>query len=609
MRARYWLLAVAVLALGAPSSRILAACQLQQFGELPVTMSGMRPLVHAKINGRDAAFIADSGAFYSLLTPAGAAQFNLHLTPAPFGFDVMGVGGYAAQTSLTTVDTFTLLGVDISRVQFVVAGNDFDNGAVGVLGQNVFHIADVEYDLANGVIRLMRPKDCRKAVLAYWAKSVPYNLIDIESATPREPHTIGEAFLNGTRIRVMFDTGAAVSRLSLSAARRVGVTPDSPGVQKIGISYGIGRRVEASYVATFASFKIGEEEIHNARLLFSGELLPRVDMLIGPDFFLSHRIYVASSQRKLYFTYNGGPVFNLTAPPAPAQQQAGAPDGAPAGPTAAATDNANPPPPSTSQPGDPRDAAGFSQRGAASAARHDYEHAIADLSRAIELAPNESSYFYQRGVAYLASDRQALGDADLDRAIELQPQNVPAHVARAEQHLARKEETAAVADLDAADHAMPKEAAERLLLGDLYLRAAQYPAAIAQFSDWIAVHPRADVMMLNALNMRCWARALWGQELNQGLEDCDSALRLNSRAALVYRSRATVRLRQGDYAKAVADYDRDLKTHPDDAWAHYGRGIAKLRMGLSAEGQADIDAAKAAHPDIASAAARHGLVP
>ena len=37
-------------------------------------------------------------------------------------------------------------------------------------------------------------------------------------------------------------------------------------------------------------------------------------MLIGADFFLSHRIYVASSQRKLYFTYNGGPVFNLDTP-------------------------------------------------------------------------------------------------------------------------------------------------------------------------------------------------------------------------------------------------------------------------------------------------------
>lgn len=59
-------------------------------------------------------------------------------------------------------------------------------------------------------------------------------------------------------------------------------------------------------------------------------------MLIGADFFLSHRIYVASSQGKLYCTYNGGPVFDLAA-----TRAATAPDdrgGAPAAPaeTAAA---------------------------------------------------------------------------------------------------------------------------------------------------------------------------------------------------------------------------------------------------------------------------------
>lgn len=605
MRRRHWLLATAVLALSAAAFRVLASCQLQQFAQLPVTMSGMRPLVHAKINGQDALFIADSGAFYSSLTPAGAAQFNLHLTPAPFGFDIRGVGGYAAQTSITTVNTLTLLGMDIPKVQFFVAGNDFGSGAVGLLGQNLFRIADVEYDLANGVIRLMRPKDCRNTALAYWAKSVPYNVIDIAPATAERPHTISEAFLNGTRIRVMFDTGASISHLTLSAARRVGVTPDGAGAQRLGTYYGVGRGIETAYVATFTSFKIGDEEIKNARLAFGGNLLMDVDMLIGPDFFLSHRIYVASSQRKLYFTYNGGPVFNLSAVQAAPPQEAGAAgDSAPAASAAPA-----PAPAPETHPGDPADAGGFSQRGAASASRHDYPHAIADFTRAIELSPNESSYFYQRGLAYLASNQQTLGAADLDQALQLQPQNVPAHIARAQQYLAHKEEPAAIADLDAADRSMPKEAAERLQLGDLYLRAAQYPAAIAQFSDWIAVHPRADVMMLGALNMRCWTRALWGQELNQALMDCDRALRLNSHAALVYRSRATVWLRQGDYAKAIADYDRALKDHPDDAWAHYGRGIAKLRMGRTAEGHADLDAATAAHADIAAAAARHGLNP
>ena len=56
-------------------------------------------------------------------------------------------------------------------------------------------------------------------------------------------------------------------------------------------------------------------------------------MLIGADFFLSHRVYVANSQRKLYFTYNGGPVFNLTAGPAMADNSRAPAGPAPSGPT------------------------------------------------------------------------------------------------------------------------------------------------------------------------------------------------------------------------------------------------------------------------------------
>jgi hypothetical protein len=33
-------------------------------------------------------------------------------------------------------------------------------------------------------------------------------------------------------------------------------------------------------------------------------------MLLGADFFVSHRIYVSNAQHKMYFTYNGGPVFS-----------------------------------------------------------------------------------------------------------------------------------------------------------------------------------------------------------------------------------------------------------------------------------------------------------
>ena len=69
-----------------------------------------------------------------------------------------------------------------------------------------------------------------------------------------------------------------------------------------------------TWIAPFASFKIGDEEIRNTRLRI-GDIATDIDMLIGADFFLSHHLYVASSQHKLYFTYNGGPVFDLSASP------------------------------------------------------------------------------------------------------------------------------------------------------------------------------------------------------------------------------------------------------------------------------------------------------
>jgi hypothetical protein len=40
-------------------------------------------------------------------------------------------------------------------------------------------------------------------------------------------------------------------------------------------------------------------------------------MLLGVDFLRSHRVLVAHSQRRIYFTHNGGPVFQLSRPTAP----------------------------------------------------------------------------------------------------------------------------------------------------------------------------------------------------------------------------------------------------------------------------------------------------
>lgn len=601
-------LALPLLTLFTTASTASEPCRFGLIGELPVTMQGMRPIVHAAINGTDESFIADSGAFYSLLTPAAAEELHLRIEPAPVY--LTGFGG-ATRAGMTTVKKFTIFKVDVHDVDFLVGVNKLRDEAVGVLGQNVFRIGDVEYDLANGMIRILKTLgDCKKASLAYWAnpKGLVYSEMDIDFATRQQPHTIGSAYLNGSRIRVTFDTGADASFLNLRAAKRAGVTPDSPGVKPGGSSSGIGSDLVRTWVAPFASFKIGDEEIRNTHLRIADEALPGTDMLIGADFFLSHRILVASSQRKLYFTYNGGPVFNLTtmSESAPGTTK---PSGAAGG-----TEPAVPAPDSgaaSAQPApeEPPDAAGYARRGSAFAARRDYQHAIADFTRAIELAPAEATYHHERGMAHWQNKESGEALEDFGAAIKIKPDDVPALVARAELRAGRRDPAESIRpDLDAADRASPKEAEVRLALGHLYEYVRDYPAAIAQYDRWIDSRKPDDVRMPAARNARCRVRALTGQQLDRALADCNAAVRAQPKEAAFLDSRGLVYLRQGDYSKAVADYDAALALNPKIAWSLYGRGLAKQHLGQAAAGQADVAAATALAPKIAEEAASHGVV-
>src|SRR5215469_9528111 len=59
---------------GAPAD---AACVQVKLGELPVTMVGPLPTIPVKIDGVELKMVADSGAFFSLLTPQAAAKAKL----------------------------------------------------------------------------------------------------------------------------------------------------------------------------------------------------------------------------------------------------------------------------------------------------------------------------------------------------------------------------------------------------------------------------------------------------------------------------------------------------------------------------------------------------
>jgi tetratricopeptide (TPR) repeat protein len=535
-----------------------------------------------------------------MISTASAAELKLRASPAPLGFYLTGVHG-TADASIATAKTFTLAGVPLHNVEFLVGGSEAGAGSIGLLGQNVLHTDDVEYDLGHGMVRLIKAVGCKKTRLAYWVgNSTPYSVIDLaaepDANSQRLSHTLSTAYINGVKIRVLFDTGAGNSMLSLKAAARAGIKPDSPGVVSAGESYGIGRSTFASYIAPVASFRIGDEETKNTRLRIGDINLDNADMLLGADFFLSHRIYVANSQDKLYFTYNGGPVFNLTTSNRPVTEPAMDASAQQVNTAGAAIE----------------DAADLSRRGAALASRREFDQAVTVLTRACELAPENPEYLYQRGMVYWQLKQPDPAMADFDQALTLKPNNLPTLIARAQLLIQRGDNDRAIADLDAADAIAPKEANERFQMAEAYERADRLAPANAQLTLWINSHAD-DARLPAALNSRCWNRALESADLPLAVKDCNAALKSADKSSPFYAkvadSRGLVFLRMGEYDKSIADYDAALKINAKNAWSLYGRGIDKLRKQKKSEGDGDIAQAMAVWPRVAEEFKRRGIVP
>ncbi len=596
-------LALGISVLPVPS---YAICKREAL-DLPVTIAGTRPTITAKINGMDARFIIDSGAFFSMISAAAAEEFKLRTSEAPHGLRVSGIGGVTVPT-VATVRTFTLANVAVPNVEFLVGGSAVGSGSIGVIGQNLLETWDVEYNLAAGMIRLMRDEDCRKAMLAYWVKpNDPVSLIDIARTTPLRRQTTGSAYVNGVKIRVVFDTGAAVSMISKRAAEHAGIKLDGAGVTDAGPVSGIGRSVAKSYIAPVDSFKFADgEEIKHTRLRVADLDLELTDMLIGADFFLSHRIFVANSQNKLYFTYNGGPVFNLTKV---SVAQNADPQNA-VDPASSASVPVKQPSDDKPAANEPADAAAWARRGTAFAARRDFDRAIADLTRACELEPTNPEYFFERGQIYRQKGDEHSGLADLNRVLELKPDHIPALMSRAEVRINSKNIADGRADLDVVDTVAAKQSEVRFAMAMLYERANLMPSALAQLDLWIASHAD-DSRMPTALSTRCTARAVLGRDLALALKDCNRAVSASPKGSnpRFLDSRAFVRLRLGDYDKAIEDYDAALKMNPQLSASLYGRGIAEVRKKNIADGEADMAKAQKIEPKIAEQFTALGIVP
>ena len=330
IKVRYFLIASLAIGVAVASMAVAAVsnCKMIQTADWPVRLERNHLIVDGAINGQKIGIMLDTGATRSLILRSATERLGLTRKVAR-GYRMFGVGGETHVES-ADVDEFKIGQFTRKNWRVLVAGErDFGPDVAFLLGDDFFHQVDVEIDLAHGAVRLFQPKDCDGVSLAYWGTDGAGEA-EIERVDDAHPQIILTVQINGQPMRALLDSGAATSVLNKSDAARLGVTPETPGVVAVGSGTGLGPKAVDNWIGPFQSFVIGNEIIKDTTIRFADllkdatytstdsripkHLVGQQPMLLGADFLHAHRVLVAHSQRKLYFTYAGGPVFQLTGP-------------------------------------------------------------------------------------------------------------------------------------------------------------------------------------------------------------------------------------------------------------------------------------------------------
>lgn len=583
--ARHFLALAALIGAGGLAHDAHAECEYGPVAKLPVTMQGMRASIPVSIKGQKADMWIDTGAFFHFMSRAKAAQLGLRLDAPPNGLRVSGIGGSVSEVMVAHVPDVTLADYHFPTMDFLVGGSDAGNSFVG---SPLFYPFDSEFDLAHGQINLMSARGCGKANLAYWAGNRFLAISDLlSSGVNNSKHIYTHITVNGVKLRAMLDTGAPQSSLSRRAAQKAGIDLGAAGVVADGQAHGIGLKGRQRWVVKLDSFDIGGELIQHTPIGVIDQDLDDEDAIIGMDFFLSHHLLVSRSQNLIYITYNGGPIFSLGTEHAVGKMQTVEQN---MGQAAAASQ--------------PTDAAELARRGAARLAQRDYAGAIADLSAAIAQKSDEADYWRDRAIAYAGNHQRDLARKDWAQALALRP-NDPELLASRARGLMGEDRQEALALVQRAVKVAPKGALDNIRLVSLLEELGQAGATLGMMDDMVNLH-RDDHALGSLLNARCWVRGLADVEIDKAAKDCDGAIRRDGEKRDYIGSRGLIRLRQGQYEAAMADFDKALAMR-SGATDLYLRGLARVKAGRAEEGRADMEQAAREAPAQVARLVGYGL--
>jgi tetratricopeptide (TPR) repeat protein len=209
------------------------------------------------------------------------------------------------------------------------------------------------------------------------------------------------------------------------------------------------------------------------------------------------------------------------------------------------------------------------------------KEAIADATRAISLNPDKASYYRYRGAAYLAADQPINALNDLTKAIELGEREAAVYENRglANARLTRYHD--AVIDLSHALDLDSHSVGVLIQRGTLFMCLGDVQKALNDFNDALKQTPDAR----EALGRRAWAY-LEIHDNKAALEDLKQAVRKGSNDSWILLNLGYELFREGHFLEALEVNQKLVDNDKlQNSEAYFQRGLFLLSTGKTGKAQ------------------------
>jgi tetratricopeptide (TPR) repeat protein len=250
----------------------------------------------------------------------------------------------------------------------------------------------------------------------------------------------------------------------------------------------------------------------------------------------------------------------------------------------------------------PTHAVAYNNRGNAKKGKEDYKGALEDYARAIQLDPSYAGAYFNRGSTNALMGNYDSAIADYSRALRLRPNDAGAFCLRGTAKQKSGDFDGAMQDYCKAIQVDSKCSDAYYRRGKLKARRGDPGGAVDDYTEAIKANPGHEKAYFSRGNIRDDHG-----DINGAIADYTEAIKLNPKHSGAFNNRGNCRFNQGNFDGAITDFSRAIQANPGMASAYNNRGLSFARKGNFDAAMSDYDEALRLNPNDPAALANRAM--